>query len=84
MLGIRDAPIIAQNLPIILLRISLEPSQSFLQTKAIILDNNFHAASQSHAYYWRYMYISCTINRRGSSRLDVEYVAHVRMYAYCW
>ena len=38
----RDAPIIPQNLPIILLGISPEPSQLFLTTKPIILDNNFY------------------------------------------
>ena len=36
----RDAPIIPQNLPIILLRVSREPSPLFLETKPIILDNN--------------------------------------------
>ena len=33
-------------------------------------------ASRSHTYYW--MYISRTINRRGSARLHVKYNAHVR------
>ena len=37
-------------------------------------------ASRSHAYYWRYTCSLCTINRRGSARLDIGYVAHVRRF----
>ena len=48
----RDAPNIPQNLPIILLRISPEPSQLFLNTKPIILDYNFPLSLAEKSFCW--------------------------------
>ena len=49
---VRDEPIIPQNLPIDLLRISPEPSQLILKTNPIILDNNFTLSLAEKFYLW--------------------------------
>ena len=46
----RDALIIPQNLPIILLRISPEPSRLFIKTKPIILNKNSKLCSAENHF----------------------------------
>ena len=48
----RDAPIIPQNLPITVLRISPKPNQFFPKTKPIILDNNFTTGLAEKSFCW--------------------------------
>ena len=53
-------------------------SGSFTDSDSVCSYYRCQVASRSHAYYWKYTLRM--INRCGSARLDVKYVAHVHHF----